>query len=524
MCDITGYSRDQLEATTSKAIAHPDDLADHTDAVDRMLAGQTPSYSGETRYLHPQGHPVPVELSMSLIRGTDGEPRHLLVQVQDITERKRYEGQLQFMADHDPLTGQYNRRRFEEELTREINSAARYEYSGAVLALDLDNFKYVNDSLGHAVGDKLISRVGIALDNRLRQTDVLARLGGDEFAVVLPRVDESEALLLEAVRSEGIVEAGDRSSRVTASIGVATFGDRPRLTHTELMVEADIAMYDAKEAGRDRAVTFAASGDRQERMQARLTWADRIRTALDEERFVLHAQPVLSLAHDTCPRHELLLRMIGDDGELIPPATFLYVAERFDLVQEIDRWVLREGIRLLAEQRAAGCEVAIEVNMSAKSITEPGLPEMIAAELERHGIDGRGLCIEVTETAAIVNVDRAREFANRLRELGCEFALDDFGAGFASFYYLKHMRFDYVKIDGEFIRGLGDDRTNQLLVQSVVQIARGLGKRTVAEFVEDGPTLELLRGYGVDYAQGFHIARPAPLGEVELSQPAAIAA
>ncbi|MDQ6776554.1 MAG: EAL domain-containing protein [Actinomycetota bacterium] len=250
-----------------------------------------------------------------------------------------------------------------------------------------------------------------------------------------------------------------------------------------------------------------------------MAWVDRIRDALEEDRFVLQAQPIVALNGDTIPRYELLIRMIGEDDDLIPPATFLLIAERFDLIQMIDRWVLHHAIQLLAAQKRARRSIQLAINLSAKSVTDPELPGFVASELEAAGIDGEGLCIEVTETAAIVNVDRAKDFARTLGELGCEFALDDFGAGFASFYYLKHMAFDYIKIDGEFIRNLSESRVNQLVVKSVVDIARGLGKRTIAEFVGDKETVSLLKRYGVDYAQGFHIGKPRPLDELDLERP-----
>jgi EAL domain-containing protein (putative c-di-GMP-specific phosphodiesterase class I) len=227
----------------------------------------------------------------------------------------------------------------------------------------------------------------------------------------------------------------------------------------------------------------------------------------------------MSLTGDPVARCELLLRMQGENGDVIPPGSFLFIAERFDLIQDIDRWVVSRAIELLAEQQAAGNEIVLCVNLSAKSVTDPRLPDHIASELRAHGADGRGLCFEVTETAALVNIDRARQFARRIAELGCEFALDDFGAGFASFYYLKHLSFDLLKIDGEFVTDLANSLTNKLVVKAVVDIARGLGKRTIAEFVEDAETLELLRGMGVDFAQGFYVAKPAPLPLVEAPLP-----
>jgi len=343
--------------------------------------------------------------------------------------------------------------------------------------------------------------------------------------VILPRIDESTARdvaesLIDAVGSVDLVGLGARGGgKVSASVGIAMFEPEANRTAEELLVEADIAMYDAKEAGRGRTVLYDPEEDREERMLSRMTWADRIREALANDAFVLHAQPVLSLRSDPTPRSELLLRMLGENGDLIPPASFLFIAERFDLVQEIDRWVVSRAVAILAEEQAEGRDVALCVNLSAKSVTDPLLPEYIEHELRSRGADGRGLCFEVTETAAVVNIDRARHFARLVAEMGCEFALDDFGAGFASFYYLKHLAFDLLKIDGEFVTDLTTSRTNQLVVKAVVDIARGLGKRTIAEFVEDAQTLEMLRGMGVDFAQGFHVAKPAPLPLLQAALP-----
>ncbi len=529
LCDIVGRSRAELEASTASAITHPGDASEDAQEMGRLVAGDGERYRAERRLIHASGQLVPVDMSVAVVHDAGGAPRHLLAQVNDMTERKRFEGQLQYLADHDPLTGTFNRRRFEEELDRELARVARYEGGGAVLAIDLDHFKYVNDTLGHSAGDKLITSVGRMFRERLRSTDTLARLGGDEFAVILPQTTQEDAMsvaegllagLHEHVRAGPGLKDG-QPRRVTASIGLAPF-DANGATAEEKLVEADIAMYDAKEAGRDCVRAYDSAQDRQVRMQVRLAWADRIKDALEEDRFVLHAQPIASLCEDTVPRHELLIRMVGEHDDLIPPATFLYVAERFDLIQRIDRWVLTQAIALLAREKRRSRRLLLEVNLSAKSITDPELPDFVAAELANAGIDGTGLCVEVTETAAIVNVDRARQFAHRLADLGCEFALDDFGAGFASFYYLKHMVFDYVKIDGEFIRTLPDSHVNQLVVRSVVDISRGLGKRTIAEFVSDAATLDLLRTYGVDYAQGFHVAHPSPLDALDLTQAPAL--
>ena len=521
LCEITGYSRRQLEGMNFHAITHPDDVVADDLALKQMASGDLSVYRTEKRYIHADGHLVPIEISSAVVRDGDGDPLNFLTQIQDITERKLFEGRLQHLADHDSLTGLFNRRRFEEELTRELALAERYGASAAVLAIDLDNFKYINDSLGHSIGDQVIGQAGEALAARLRKTDVLARLGGDEFAVILPRASVQDATgvadaLLEAVTSVDLQAIGMRGGQVTASIGISVFEPGSSLTADELLVEADIAMYDAKEAGRARTTVYNSGEERGQRMKARITWSDRIRDALAADRFVLYAQEIQSLTGDPVPRFELLIRMLSDDGDVIMPASFLQVAERFDLVQEIDCWVVRNAANILAEQQAAGRELVLSVNLSAKSITDPKLPAVIARALEAEGADPHGLCLEVTETAAIVNVERAKDFARAVAKLGCELSLDDFGAGFASFYYLKHLTFDVLKIDGEFVRDLTTSHMNQLLVKSVVDIARGLGKRTVAEFVGDEPTLELLREMGVDFAQGYYVGKPQPLEAVGL--------
>jgi diguanylate cyclase (GGDEF)-like protein/PAS domain S-box-containing protein len=521
LCEITGRPREELEGSTFESLTHPADRADHRAALDGLLSGARTRFRAERRYLHAGGYPVTVDVSVAIVRDADGEASHLLAQLLDITERKQHEGQLQHLVDHDTLTGMFNRRRFEQELEREHAQAMRSGGTGAVMAVDIDHFKYVNDSLGHSVGDDLIRRVASIFRDRLRRSDIVARLGGDEFAVILPGASRDDALivaetLLQAIREEKRVElVTGTPMRVTASIGVALFSGSER-SGEELLVEADIAMYDAKEAGRDRVEVYDSANGRQGRMQARLAWVDRIRDAIEDNRFVLHGQTILPLGEDPVPRLELLIRMRGDNDELVPPGTFLDVAERFDLIQAIDRWVMSRAIELLATEKQAGRPLTVQVNLSAKSVADASLADWIAGELSNAGIDGSGLCLEVTETAAIVNLDHAQRFARTLGELGCELALDDFGAGFASFYYLKHMVFDYVKIDGEFIRDLPRSSINQLVVRSVVDIARGLGKRTIAEFVEDEPTLQMLRDYSVDYAQGFYIAKPGPLGGHEL--------
>ena len=515
LCAVTGHQPAELEGRTMLSLLHPDDRAQHDEESDRMLSSQIATARGERRYLHDDGHVVWVSVSTTLVRGAGGGPLHFLTQAHDVTERRRYEAELRHMADHDALTGLLNRRSFERELARHVDHVARYGPRGAAILIDVDLFKNVNDTLGHSVGDQLIGRVADALRDRLRDGEVIARLGGDEFAVLVPDGGPEDARsiaedLLEAIRAVRISSPSGRLRNVSASIGVAPFDSR-RLTGEDVLVNADLAMYEAKEAGRDRVACHMAAKDAPNRLASRLSWTDVIRDALDEERLVLQAQPIMDVASGDIHQYELLLRMRDPLGELISPAAFLPVAERYDLIGAIDKWVVRQAIRMLGEELTRKNRLVFEVNISGRSTGDPELLELIEHELEANGVAPEQVIFEITETTAVGNIPRAQEFAAHLNQLGCRFALDDFGAAFASFYYLKHLPFDYLKIDGEFIRSCLDDRTDQLVIQAVVDIARGLGKRTVAEMVGDQPTLELLAELGVDHAQGYHIGKPAPL-------------
>jgi diguanylate cyclase (GGDEF)-like protein/PAS domain S-box-containing protein len=515
LCQITGYSEEQLLAMTADDMTHPDDVAGTAEAR-RVLVDGAPIHRNEKRYIHANGHVVWVSVNATLVRDADGKAGYILGQIQDITERRRFEERLQHLVDHDPLTGLFNRRRFEQELDRHVAHTQRYGAEGALLVLDLDDFKTVNDTLGHNAGDELIVAVAGLLKAQLRDSDIVARLGGDEFAILLPSggPDEADAVaskLVRAVREEITVVGSRRARRITTSVGVAPFGTGD-ITGEELLINADLAMYEAKEAGRDRFAVYAADRDEPPRIQARMHWVERIRDALEDERFVLHAQPILDLHTDRIAQYELLIRMLDDHGDLIPPAAFLQVAERFDLVQEIDRWVARKALELIAEHAASG--LRLTVNLSGRTLTDDRLLEDLQEGIARTGADPGCLTFEVTETAAVANIHLAREFAERLREIGCRFALDDFGAGFGSFYYLKHLPFDYLKIDGEFVSNCLSNRTDQLVIRAVVDIAQGLGKQTVAEFAADEELVRFLRSQGVDYAQGFHVGRPQPLAEL----------
>ncbi len=450
--------------------------------------------------------------SRPLVRDADLQGR--VWSFRDVSERKAFESRLLELANHDPLTGLYNRRRFSEEIDTQLAIARRNAFEGAVLFLDLDQFKDVNDSRGHRAGDELLVELASLLRGCVREADVVARLGGDEFAIMLSHTHEQDAVamasrILTAIRARPFV-AGGTPIVITASVGVALFPKHAD-SADEILSSADLAMYQAKENGRNRVCMFEPGLDWQRAVESRVWWQHRIRLALSNDAFLLHGQPIVDVQTGAVTQYELLLRDVRIDGTLVPPGTFLPIAERSGLIRDIDRWVVARAIDVLRRIQRNHTDLRIEVNLSAKAFDDPQLLPLIERRIEESGIDPAGLIFEVTETAAIADLDRARAFIETLKRLGCMFALDDFGVGFSSFAYLKYLPVDYLKIDGSFVRDLMQNEVDQHLVQAIVTVARALGKKTIAEYVPDRETLDLLRRYGVDFAQGFGIGEPAPL-------------
>jgi diguanylate cyclase (GGDEF)-like protein/PAS domain S-box-containing protein len=518
--DMLGCSRDELLGACFHDVVHPKGtLSDGHDAPDcpiQMAIGDGVSYHSDAEaFARADVTSFPAEYSITPYVG--GKAQGAVVTFKDITERKRSEEQLQYLADHDVLTGLFNRRRFGEELLQQIAICERLDITSALLVLDIDNFKFINDALGHQAGDELIQSLASQLKGRVRRTDIVSRLGGDEFALLLPGTSIDEAIelaeeLLTMVRSHRVL-ARDKPVQVTTSIGIAML-DAQNLTAEQLLMEADLAMYEAKGSGRGRVILFTRDAPAPNAQGAGFVWTDRIKRALRDDMFVVYAQPIASLNGHAADRYELLVRMLDDDGSVVAPGAFLPVAERFGLISEIDIWMIRKAIELIEKQQLAGRKVVLEVNLSGQSICDPELPELIEAELTKAPIDPSQLVFEITETAAIANMDEARKLATRIRRWGCRFALDDFGAGFGSFYYLKYLPVDYLKIDGEFIRNLDSSEIDQRMVSAMVEIARALGLRTIAEFVENAAILEQLREFGVDFVQGYHVGKPAPVEEL----------
>ncbi|MGE0504578.1 MAG: putative bifunctional diguanylate cyclase/phosphodiesterase [Solirubrobacterales bacterium] len=495
--EMLGYSLDELIGQRSHPLFHhtrpngapypPKECPSYRS----MTEGETQRITDEL-FWRKDGSSIAVDYTSAPIREA-GRVVGVVQVFDDVTNQRQMKEQLRHQADHDSLTGLYNRRRFGDEVSQQLAYAQRYGHPGVLLMMDLDSFKFVNDSYGHPAGDKLLCEVAAILVANVRETDVVARLGGDEFAVLLREASEADGVavaesLIAAVRSDADLKVG-------ASVGVAPFSGSGERTPDELMIAADVALYASKEAGGDTATVY--SGHNQA-----LTWVERIRAALAEDRMVAFAQPIVDLESGEVVREELLVRMLDEHGDRILPASFLPAAERFGLIQEIDLRVLGAAIERVRAGRA------VAVNVSALSLTDPRYLATLEAAVAG-GLDPANFNLEITETAAVANMADAQGFAHRIRELGCSLALDDFGTGFSSFTYLKEIPAQYLKIDIEFVRGLRRDPGNQRLVQAIVSIARGLGQKTVAEGIEDEETLELVRALGVDYAQGFHIGRPS---------------
>jgi diguanylate cyclase (GGDEF)-like protein len=429
---------------------------------------------------------------------------------------EKTEAELRHLADHDPLTGLLNRRRFRAELDQYVSFTARYGGRGAVMVIDIDGLKEVNDRHGHQAGDTLIRRVSEILRERVRATDLVARLSGDEFAVLMPQTDTAGALQLgEDLRSQ-VLEGLPLNSEIggaTISVGITMFGGQGGAGGEAVLVAADQAMYQAKAEGRNRIMLFHSPGESEGVARVQTTSA-RIRDALTQNRLRLATQPIRSLASGGIERYELLLRMTGDSGELLPAASFIEAAERSGMVQELDRWVVARALELIGERQRAGSPVSLHMNISGASVTDLSVLEYIERRLDEGEADPARCTFEITQTARVEDFETAAGFADRLTEFGCEVAIDDYGAGYGPFSYLKKVPFDVIKIDGTFVREMSRNDADQLVVKAIVQIARGLGKRTIAEFVEDEDTEKLLREYGVDMAQGYYLGRPTDAEEL----------
>ncbi len=500
--DLIGLNTDAIFTRSACELAKPEDYLNH---IEQVLSHQT---DADTHEIAMRDGRVVTQLSYA-VRDYDARFIGYLWIFEDVTSERQTAEKLLFLAERDSLTGLYNRHRFQSELERILAESGRHGAPSALLYFDLDEFKTINDHFGHTAGDTLLVRVAGEVSGLTRRNEMLFRLGGDEFALLLPSADLVQAEIL----AERVVYAiaqipfhfEGQALHISTSLGIALYPAHAT-DLDQLVACADTAMYQAKQAGKNAWRAYRADLDTTPEMLNRLSWNERLTRALSKDLFELHFQGVFDVRSRQLTHLEALIRLRDEDsGELVAPGLFVPIAEKSHKILEIDRWVLRQAIQLLSERPYIP---PIAVNISGRSFDDPALPGTIADLLREFRVEPARLLIEITETAAVSDLTDAERFIEALKQTGCGVCLDDFGAGFASFAYLKHIRVDTIKLDGMFIRNLPHDHDNQVFVRGMVEVARGLGKRTVAEFVEDEATLNLLAELGIDLAQGYHLDRP----------------
>ncbi len=470
------------------------------------------------------GATIAVIENAAAISDSDGNFTGAALIVRDVSRERNLLREMAFQATHDPLTRLINRRQFERELAAVIDDALNADSQHALMYIDLDQFKAINDSCGHLAGDQLLKQVAGHLGENIRKLDRLARLGGDEFGVLLRDCTVDKALqVAEALRHDikGLrLHWEDKTFRISLSIGVVAIS-RHSGNLEEVLRAADAACYVAKDQGRNRVHFYQPDDTMLARRSSDMQWLQRLREAIDNDQLVLWGQTIFPLGQDGTrpPMCELLVRMLDDNGRVVPPMTFIPAAERFNLMFDLDLWVIGSAFRQLTElwRRQPEDRRIFTINLSGQSLDHPDLEDAVRELETRYRVDPHRICFEITETSVIANMDRALALMDSLRRRGFLFALDDFGTGLSSFAYLKKLPVDYLKIDGEFVRDILDDPVDKAMVDTIKRIGGVLGMTTIAEAIEDAETCQLLTAMGIDYGQGYHLARPGP-GEFDVDE------
>ncbi len=519
---VTGYSSKEIVGQNRSVLVPPD--ATENDSPSREVIFGPGGWHGTVRNKKKDGGSFWSKSSVYPVKDPDGALTGYLSVCEDITEKMVSGEKLQYLTRHDATTGLTNRTWFIKRLNEWIDGAGEGA-TGALFLFDLDQFKFISDSFGHGMGDELLRRVGKLLQIMLRYLNsrylkepvgesLLCRLSGDEFAVFLPSVGRVESVTIAEQIRKGLEDfyQPDAQCHLTASIGVAFFPEHGKTT-AELLTRADSAMYRAKDLGRNRFHFYSPEEQEIERMHLRLQRKEEILKALKEDRFEPWYQPILDLKDSTVKHYEVLARMRDRDGTVILPGPFIDIAERFGLVSHIARVITEKALLLQAEMKSRGCPLTFCINVSGKELGDKEFLYYLQSKIYETGADPESVIFEITETASVHDLERAMAFINALKSMGCRISLDDFGIGFTSFLYLKEMNVDFIKIAGSFIKNLRQNVNDQLFVKAIGDVASGMGIKTIAEFVESPELLPVLKGYGVDYAQGYAIGRPAPAPE-----------
>jgi diguanylate cyclase (GGDEF)-like protein/PAS domain S-box-containing protein len=464
------------------------------------------------------GNELYVESTAAPIRDGGGRVCGAVLVFHDVSESRELNRKLSYHASHDPLTGLVNRREFENRIERCLKSARAQEGSYALCHLDIDQFKMINDSCGHAAGDTLLGQIGALLKSKIRWRDTLSRLGGDEYGVLLESSTLDDALRIAEVMRETVknfrFEWEERVFKLSASVGVVPI-TAENDDVASILSAAEGACAAAKEQGRNRVHSFAENDIELMRRRRETQWAARISAALDEGRFELYRMPIMPLqSKEEGEHYEILVRMRDEAGKIISPDHFIAAAERYNITPAIDRWVIENTFRwLVSEADERERLLMCAINLSGQSLGDDKFLPFVIEQFQKSGLDATKICFEITETAAVASFAQANRFIKSLKELGCKFSLDDFGTGLSSFGYLKHFPVDYLKIDGSFVRGILTDPIDREMVRSINEIGHLTGKLVIAEFAENEEIIRTLASLGVDYAQGYGIAQPSRLSK-----------
>jgi len=520
---LTGWSRERAAGRPATEVFRLVDEITRQPLADPVTAclreGAVVRSAGQALLLGAGGREYAVHDSAAPIHDPAGKALGVVLVFKDVTELRGMEREMVYLASHDALTGLLNRREFEARLQRAISSARLEEREHALLYLDLDEFKVINDTCGHLVGDEMLKQVSALLRARVRRTDALARLGGDEFGVVLEdcplsRARETAEEMRRTLRDfrfsfrEQVFEGG-------ASIGLVPIGSCCE-DLAQVMSAADAACYVAKDRGRNRVHEYEPDDTGVAQRYGEMQWIQRINHALEERRFRLYYQSIEALGGarrgaEREPMCEIFLRMLDRGGQVIEPTAFVAAAERYHLIGSLDRWVVQTALGAVAEAQRTGSRTLFSVNLSGQSLSDETFLPFVMAQLEAKAVDPRRICFEITETAAMSKLDGAMRFLSTLRETGCRFALDDFGSGLSSFAYLRNLPVDFLKIDGALVQEMARDPVKRAMVEAINQIGHVMGLRTIAEWVESSAVLEQIEQLGVDYAQGFWFSHTKPL-------------
>ena len=508
---VTGYKEIDIINTPVSKMFPAGNWTEAQSYFNELIANTLPIAQQDAELIDREGHIKEISWLHSRIVSSQHETMILSVGL-DMTEKKAAEKRIIWLAEHDPLTDLCNRRKFTEEFEKSLQSAIRYDHNNALLFLDLDQFKDINDTSGHKAGDDLLKAVAKTLNKVTRFTDLVARLGGDEFAILVPETDKegTQTLAKKILHELSLMQPtyGTVKHKVSSSIGIVHFPLLDSSIH-ELLGFADLAMYKAKANGRGTFHTFSADDQTQEQLETRVFWKHQIEEALENNNFVLNFQPIIEIATNKIRHYEVLIRMRDSNtGEIRMPGKFIQIAEESGLIHNIDHYVLRHAMIKLASLQDQGIDTTFAINLSGAVVDDPVVLPLIKQLIKKHKVNPEKLIFEVTETSAVSNLQQAKKLMEAIKVLGCRFSLDDFGVGFSSFNYMRELPVDIIKIDGIFIKDLDKNADDQLFVKALIDVAKGLGKKTVAEFVETKEILTLLQQYGVDYAQGYYIGRP----------------